>query len=369
MRVLMTGGGTAGHVNPAIAIANTIKEFENDCKIAFVCSTLARDKAQDLVPRAGYSLFKVDILPSYKIYDPRNIKTLLSMARSKKQAKKIIADFKPDIIIGTGGFACYPLLNAGAEMGIPTIVHESNAIPGKAVKRLAPKVDLVMVNFEASAQMLGGAKKLLHVGNPQVVGQKKETSTESIAEGFEKSVLIFGGSLGAETLNRAVVDMLAEIADKYPDTEFYHAAGKRDFEELKKVYEENGLDSKANVKLVDYIYDMDARMRRADLVISRAGAMTISELSLLGKAAILVPSPFVAANHQFKNAKALYDVGACALVEECDFASGKLTEETVLLLDDVSRRQALCESISTLAKPDANKVIFEEIKKLIDKKA
>lgn len=369
MRVLMTGGGTAGHVNPAIAIANTIKEYENDCEIAFVSSRLQRDKAQDLVPRAGYELFKVDILPSYRIYDPRNIKTLLSMARSKGQAKKIIKEFKPDIIIGTGGFACYPLLNAGAEMGIPTVVHESNAIPGKAVKRLAPKVDLVMVNFESSAQMLGGAKRIMHVGNPQVVGQKKETPADSIAAGFEKSVLIFGGSLGAETLNRAVVDMLVEIADKHPEVEFYHAAGKRDFEELKKVYEEKGLDSKANVKLVDYIYDMDARMRRADLVISRAGAMTISELSLLRKAAILVPSPFVAANHQFKNAKALFDVGACSLVEESEFDSGKLTEEATLLLSDDARRQALSESISALAKPDANRVIYEEIKKLIDRKA
>ena len=368
MRVLMTGGGTAGHVNPAIAIANTIKEFENDCKIAFVCSTLARDKAQDLVPRAGYSLFKVDILPSYKIYDPRNIKTLLSMARSKKQAKKIIADFKPDIIIGTGGFACYPLLNAGAEMGIPTIVHESNAIPGKAVKRLAPKVDLVMVNFEASAQMLGGAKKLLHVGNPQVVGQKKETSTESIAEGFEKSVLIFGGSLGAETLNRAVVDMLAEIADKYPDTEFYHAAGKRDFESLGAIYSEKGLDKKVNVKLVDYIYDMDARMPRADLVISRAGAMTVSELALLSKAAVIVPSPYVAANHQYKNAKAIYDKGGCALVQESEFESGRLLSAVVELLDSPEKRREMGEKITAFAKPDANRIIYDEIKRVMAEK-
>lgn len=363
----MTGGGTAGHVNPAIAIANTIKEYEEDCEIAFVSSRLSRDKAQDLVPRAGYELYRVDILPSFAIWNPKNLMTLYSMARSKSQSKKLIKEFKPDVIIGTGGFASYPVLNAGAEMGIPTIVHESNAIPGRAVRRLAGKVDLVMVNFPTSAEMLKNAKKVMHVGNPQVVGQKK-TEIGDIAAGYDKSVLIFGGSLGAETLNRAVADMLVKIADKYPDTEFYHAAGKRDFEELKAIFAECGLDKKVNVTLVDYIYDMDARMRRADLVISRAGAMTISELSLLGKAAILVPSPYVAANHQYKNAKALYDIGACSLVEESEFGEGKLLEETELLLSDGEKRMKLGERILTLAKPDANRVIYEEIKRAIEGK-
>ncbi len=366
MRVLMTGGGTAGHVNPAIAIANTIKEYEKDCEIAFVSSKLARDKAQDLVPRAGYELHKVDILPSFAIWNPKNILTLYSMAKSRGQARRLIREFKPDVIIGTGGFACYPVLNAGAEMGIPTIVHESNAIPGRAVKKLAGKVDLVMVNFESSAEMLKGAKRVMHVGNPQVVGQKEIADCGKIAEGFAKSVLIFGGSLGAETLNRAVADMLVEIVNKYEDTEFYHAAGKRDFDALKTYYAERGLDRRKNVKLVDYIYDMDARMRRADLVISRAGAMTISELSLLGKAAILVPSPYVAANHQYKNAKALFDVGACSLVEEKDFVSGRLIEETKALLSDPKKRMTMGSGIMNFAKPNANLLIYEEIKRIIE---
>lgn len=369
MRVLMTGGGTAGHVNPAIAIANTIKEYESDSEIAFVCSCQARDKAQDLVPRAGYEkLYKVNILPSHKIYNPKNIMTLISMVRSKGEAKRIIEEFAPDVIIGTGGFACYPVLNAGAEMGIPTIVHESNAIPGRAVLKLAGKIDCVMTNFEATGAAIKNAKRLINVGNPQVVGQKKSGEQSEIAKGYKQSVLIFGGSLGAETLNRAVVDMLVEIADKYPDTEFYHAAGKRDFEELGAIYAERGLDKKKNTVLVDYIYDMDARMRRADLVISRAGAMTISELALLGKAAILVPSPYVAANHQYKNAKVLYDAGACALVEESEFEGGKLCKNTVELLDSPEKRGALEKKVLDFGKPDANRIIYEEIKKVISDK-
>ena len=369
MRVLMTGGGTAGHVNPAIAIANTIKEYDKDSEIAFVCSCLARDKAQDLVPRAGYEkLYRVNILHSYKIYNPKNVLTLISMIRSKREAKAIINEFKPDVIIGTGGFACYPVLNAGAEMGIPTIVHESNAIPGKAVLKLAPKIDCVMTNFESTAGSVKRAKKIINVGNPQVVGQKKKANGEKIAQGFDKSVLIFGGSLGAETLNRAVADMLCKIADKYPDTEFYHAAGKRDYEELKSLYDQKGLGEKKNIKLVDYIYDMDVRMARADLVISRAGAMTVSELALLSKAAVLVPSPFVAMNHQYKNAKAIYDKGGCALVEESEFESGRLTEVVEELLNNKEQRKSLEEKITAFAKPDANRIIYDEIKKVMAEK-
>ncbi len=376
MKVLMTGGGTAGHVNPAIAIANTIKEYEKDSEVAFVCSCQARDKAQDLVPRAGYEkLYRVNILPSYKIYNPKNIMTLISMARSKGEAKRIIEEFKPDVIIGTGGFACYPVLNAGAEMGIPTIVHESNAIPGRAVLKLAGKIDCVMTNFESTAESIKNAKRIINVGNPQVVGQKKNGGGAEIAEGYAKSVLIFGGSLGAESLNRAVVEMLLKIADKHPDTEFYHAAGKRDFDELNSIYAERGLDSKKNVVLVDYIYDMDVRMARADLVISRAGAMTISELALLKKAAILIPSPFVAANHQYKNAKSLADRGACSLIDEKKVSKDDSVVDTERLIAETERllgsEQARCELISSIgafAKPDANRVIYEEIKKIMAEK-
>ncbi|MBQ8408826.1 MAG: UDP-N-acetylglucosamine--N-acetylmuramyl-(pentapeptide) pyrophosphoryl-undecaprenol N-acetylglucosamine transferase [Clostridia bacterium] len=366
MRVLMTGGGTAGHVNPAIAIANTIREYEKDSEIAFVCSMQPRDKAQDLVPRAGYEkLYRVNIQQSHKIYDPRNLITLYSMIKSKGEAKRIIKEFAPDVIIGTGGFACYPVLNAGAEMGIPTLVHESNAIPGKAVLRLAPRIDCVMTNFESSAGQIKRAKEIVCVGNPAVVGQKS-TDTAEIAKGYSKSVLIFGGSLGAETLNMAVCEMLEKIADKYPDTEFYHAAGKRDYEHLKSEFEKRGLLAKKNVVLVDYIYDMDSRMKRADLIISRAGAMTISELALMGKAAVLVPSPYVAANHQYKNAKALYDAKACELVQESEFR--RLLPVVEELLTATEKRDGLARNVEAFAKPDANRIIYEKIKKVVAEK-
>ncbi|MBE6547753.1 MAG: UDP-N-acetylglucosamine--N-acetylmuramyl-(pentapeptide) pyrophosphoryl-undecaprenol N-acetylglucosamine transferase [Ruminococcaceae bacterium] len=365
MRVLMTGGGTAGHVNPAIAIANTIKEYEPDSEIAFVCSHNKGDKAQDLVPRAGYKKpYTVRICGKKKIYNPANIKTLIYMMTSPIKAKSIIREFKPDIIIGTGGYACYPVARAGVKLGIPTVLHESNAIAGSAVKLLCSSVDIVMTNFESTANNLSGAKKVIRVGNP-IIKSTKPTATEQESSSFKRSVLCFGGSLGAANLNVAFVEMLSHIANQYPDVEFIHASGKRDYENMKQTYEDKGLLDRPNVKLLDYIYDMDKKMADAELVISRAGAMTISELALGGKCAILVPSPFVADNHQYKNAKALCDANAGVMVQESEFESGKLEREVVKLLSDAEQRERLGKNILAFAQPDANRIIYEEIKKLL----
>ncbi len=448
MKVLMSGGGTAGHVNPALAIADTIKRYNKDACIEFVSSNMPTDKAVDLVTRAGYKLHKVDICGSHRIYDPRNIKTLYCMLKSAKQARRIIEDFKPDIIIGTGGYASYPVLNEGAKMGIPTLVHESNAIAGKAVKRLAPRVDCVMTNFQSTAEELRCAKRVIRVGNPSLFDDGKgrgkkveavgcnftdgtpttraastsaaastpaaartsaaasipttpgardfaaksakksrisgnnarknpenigiivnkheiicEQNTENV--GFSAKVLSFGGSGGSETMNDGVLSALRTLADKFPDVEFYHASGKRDYERMKSEFSLAGLDKKPNVVLTDYIYDMDARMAEADLLICRAGAMTVSETALLGKAVIFIPSPYVAANHQYKNAKAIYDKGACFLVEEREFASGKLEKSVEKLLLDKVLRATLGENIRAFAEPDANEKIYLEIKNLL----
>ena len=364
MRVLMTGGGTAGHVNPAIAIADTIKKYEPDAEIVFVSSNLAKDKARDLVPRAGYKLLGVDICGRYQLWNPMNLKTLALMVISRAQAKKIIKDFSPDLIIGTGGFACYPLLNAGADMGIPTMAHESNAIVGKAIKRLSGKLDCIMTNFESTKKNIVGAKRVVRVGNPSVFTPKSKDEVRLEGD-FVHRVLSFGGSGGAETFNDGILEMMIKLAAKYPDTEFYHAAGKRDYERMRALFEGAGVDKLPNVRLVDYIYNMSDRMAGSDIVISRAGAMSISELALSGKASILVPSPYVAENHQFKNAKPIADAGACMLVEEKDFSAGALADALERLLCDDTLRDQMGESFKAFAEPDANKRIYDEIKLLL----
>lgn len=251
-------------------------------------------------------------------------------------------------------------------MGVPTLVHESNAIPGKAVKKLAPHVDCVMTNFRSTTEAIKGAKRLVRVGNPTLfeIGDCTDTA-KSGADSYKRKVILFGGSGGSETMNDGIVNALCNIADKYSDTEFYHASGKRDFERMKNVYKAQKLAEKNNVVLTDYIYDMNERMAAADLVVCRAGAMTISELALLGKAAIFVPSPYVVANHQYKNAKAIYDKGACELVEEKDFESGRLGAVMDSLLSDKVGTAALGEKIKDFADKDANEKIYLEIKNLL----
>lgn len=373
MKVLMTGGGTGGHINPAIAIAETIKKHHPDAVIEFVSSTLQRDKANDLVPRAGYKLHKLDICGSYPIWDPRNLKTLYYMAKSNKQAKALIKEFCPDVIIGTGGFACYPVLNAGAEMGIPTLVHESNAIAGKAVKRLAPRVDCVMTNFRETAEELKGAKRVIRVGNPTVfdldaIIEKSKNETNGKKNKLE--ILSFGGSGGSEPFNDMIASTLASLSSIMSDVHFYHATGQRDHERMMNEYKRLGLDKIEGVEFVEYIYDMHERMANADIIICRAGAMTLSELALLGKAAILVPSPYVVYNHQYKNAKAIYDKGACELVVEeknKDYTSGNpdLTDAIKALVTDTEKRAELAERIKDFADADANEKIYLEIKNLM----
>ena len=364
MRVLMTGGGTAGHVTPAIAIANTIKIHHPDACIEFVASSQAKDKANDLVVRAGYKLHRVDICGSYQIWNPKNLKTLYLMAKSARQAKRLIGEFKPDVIIGTGGYASYPVLNAGAKAGIPTLVHESNAIPGRAVRKLMSKVDCVMTNFKSSADKITGARRVVCVGNPTLFDVQVDTKKTEDGK-FARRVVSFGGSGGAEKLNLEMCRTIDALARKYPDTLFYHAAGKRDYENTLENFKSHGLMELPNVELVEYIYDMNERMASADVLVCRAGAMTISELCLMGKAAIFVPSPTVAANHQYKNAKAIFDAEACELVEEKDFPSGKLANTLEALLCDAQRRSVMEKNIKALAVTDANDKIYGEIIRLV----
>jgi UDP-N-acetylglucosamine--N-acetylmuramyl-(pentapeptide) pyrophosphoryl-undecaprenol N-acetylglucosamine transferase len=223
-----------------------------------------------------------------------------------------------------------------------------------------------MTNFKSSADALTGANKVVCVGNPTLFEINTDIkAVDKKDDGFARHVVSFGGSGGAENLNAQMCKVIAKLAPLFPDTEFYHAAGKRDFENTHANFEQNGLLNMKNVKLVDYIYDMNERMSGADLLICRAGAMTVSELALMGKAAIFVPSPYVAANHQYKNAKAIYDADACELVEEREFDSGRLEDTVSALLENDGRRHTMENNIKAFAVCDANEKIYAEIISLI----
>ena len=372
MRILMTGGGTAGHVNPALAIAATIQEHHPDAEIAFVASAQPRDKAGDLVPRAGYPLHTVHIRGMARPYwSPSNIKLPYLMVKSRKEAAALISEFKPDLIVGTGGFACWPLCSMGRKMGIPTALHESNALPGKAILKLRNSVDLILVNFEDTVRRLGEKGKhspTLRVGNPIMPGFATASREEArrllgLSE-TDKYVLSFGGSLGAEYVNDAVVSLAAELT-KDPTVKLIHAAGKRDYDRIRAAWDATPAGMCDRMRLVDYIYDMPIQMAAADLVISRAGAMSISELALTGKAAILIPSPYVAEQHQLKNAMALVKEGAAICVEEHTLTNGTLTEQVKVLLQDSALRASMGRNIrERIACPDANDRIYDSLSSL-----
>ncbi len=373
MRILMTGGGTAGHVNPALAIAATIKEKQPDAEIAFVASALPRDKANDLVPRAGYPLHTVHIQGMARpVWKPSNLKLPFLMVKSKGEAGRIIDDFRPDLIVGTGGFACWPTCRMGIKKGIPTALHESNALPGQAVLKLKDQADLVMVNFAATLDRLGGAGKdgrMIRVGNPMMPGFREISRSEARERlGLAPDdifILSFGGSLGAEYVNDAVVKLAAELTVS-PQVKLLHAAGKRDYDRVRADWDKTPAGNCDRMKLVDYIYDMPDRMAAADLVISRAGAMSVSELALTGKAAVLIPSPYVAEQHQLKNAMALVKEGAGICVEEHTLPSGTLTEQVTALLDAPEKRAKMGDCIrEKFACPDANDRIYDSLMSLI----
>lgn len=365
----MTCGGTGGHINPAIAIANIIKNNQPGSEIVFVGTK--HGKERELVPREGYEIRFVESQGIRRSLSPANIKALFLAVISPLKARKIIREFHPDVVIGTGGYACWPLLKAAADLGVPCAVHESNAVPGMAVKRLQGYVDEIMTNFEKTKDYLKKKNKVVRVGNPlrSAFGcMEKSSARKKLGIPAETPfVLSYGGSGGAEFLNETMVLMMKEYAMLHPDVRILHAAGSRDFEKTKARFHALSLDSCPNLELKDYIYDMPAYMAAADLVICRAGAMTISELAMMGKASILIPSPNVVDNHQYKNAKVLADAGATCLLEESELTAEKLWEKIGQILGDGAVRRDMEQAVKKFADPDAGKRVYGEILKLVQK--
>ena len=368
MRVIMTGGGTGGHVNPALAIANTIAQNEPGSEILFVGTE--RGIENKLTAAAGYPIRHVKIAGFKRSLSLKNIKAAYLAFVSPMKAKKIVREFKPDIVSGTGGYVCWPVLVAASKMGIPTAVHESNAFPGVAVRKLQPYVDAIWLNFAESEKYLTAKDKILRVGNPLrgdfgTVERDDARKKLGIDGKYEHFVLSFGGSLGAEKVNEACLAFMRDYVKKHPEVYHLHACGSIELEEATKMYKDYGLEDCENAKLVEYIYDMPVQMEAADVVISRAGAMTVSELAMRRKASVMIPSPNVTDNHQYKNAKALADKGATVLIEEKDLCDGVLENAVSSLLSDGEKRRRMGEAVYSFSCTDANKVIYEEVKRLV----
>ena len=372
MRVIMTGGGTGGHVNPALSIAETIKRNEPDSEIIFVGTK--RGIENKLVPAAGYELHHVDVRGLSRSLSLANIRAFWLAATSPYKAKKLIKKFRPDIVIGTGGYVCWPVVKAASMMGVPCVLHESNAIAGVAVKMLQDKVDKIYLNFEATGRTLKAKDKLMKVGNPIPSGftriSKEEARKKLGIEGkYSKMILSYGGSLGAEKVNEAMLALMKSYSSKHPDVLHVHATGSIEYAEAMSKFKRYGLDKCENIQMLEYIFDMPDRMAAADIIVCRAGALTVSELASAGKCPIFIPSPNVTENHQYKNAKVLVDAGAAFLFEEKELEqnTGVLIDAVAGLLSDEgeAERREMEERIRQFAVADTNMLIYNDIKKVI----
>ena len=365
MNILFTCGGTAGHINPAVALARLFQERHPGCQVLFVGADGGMETR--LVPQEGYDLKTVTISSFYRSLSPAAIKhnlgTLVNLNRSKKQANAILDEFKPDLVVGTGGYASFPVVKAAAKRGIPTAVHESNAVPGLTTKALSKVVDVVMVGFEDSRAHYDNPEKVMVTGTPVRGDFFRYTRQEARAQlGLtdDKPLLLsFFGSLGAEVMNRYMSEVFKlEEKNGFP---FHHIHGAgRNYDVMKAECPENAM-----LDLRPYIYDMPLVCAAADLVICRAGASTVSELAAIAKPAILVPSPNVTADHQTKNARVLSERGGAVLLPESECSGSVLYEKAASILADPAGRTEMVRTLSSQSITDASEQIYQVLTGLL----
>lgn len=369
MRVIFTCGGSAGHVNPALAVAQVFQQRHPGCEILFVGAE--RGMEQRLVAQAGWPIETVKVSTferawSFKVLK-HNVGSALKIPVGQHEAAAILKRFKPDLVVGTGGYASYPAVHEAARRRIPCAIHESNAYPGLTTRALANKVGLVMVGFPEAADYYKEAKRVAVTGTP-VRGEffsldRERARLELGLTDSQPLVVSFWGSQGAGHMSERTVDFVERWAAEGRRFHYVHAAG-RDYEDMTAELKKRGVPVSAG-EVRPYIDDMPVVMAAADLVICRAGASTIGELTALGKPAILVPSPFVAANHQYKNAKVLADRGGVELMEEKDCTGEGLYRTALELLADGSRRAAMGRALKGLASPNAAQDIYENLVSLL----
>jgi UDP-N-acetylglucosamine--N-acetylmuramyl-(pentapeptide) pyrophosphoryl-undecaprenol N-acetylglucosamine transferase len=371
MKILFTCGGTAGHVNPAVALAHIFQEKHPGCRVLFVGADGGME--HKLVPKEGYEIRTVTITNFHRSLAPadlaHNLGTLINMQRSKGQAKAILDEFRPDLVVGTGGYASYPVVNEAARRGIPTAVHESNAVPGLTTRALAKVVDRVLVGFEDSRAHYDRPEKVVVTGTPVRAEFFRHTRQQARAAlGFDDErplLLSYWGSLGAQVMNQKMADFIAKECYEGSHLRHIHGAG-RDFPWMQEELLRRGLRlGDHGVEVREYIYDMPLVMAAADVVLCRAGASTISELTAIAKPAILVPSPNVTANHQEKNARVLADQGAAILLREQDCVDTTLYDAAALLLRERERRDAMVRALSAMAIPDAGEKIYQSLREIM----
>ena len=354
MRVIISAGGTGGHIYPALAVINKIKEKDKKAEILYIGTTTRMEK--DIIPNKGIDYEGIDVIGLSK--NPiKAVKSVNKILKSVKKCKQIMKKFKPDIVIGVGGYVTVPVIIVAKKLGIKTMLHEQNSIPGKANKFLARYADKVCVSMECSLKYFNNA---VYTGNPRAeevinaVKLKKETLN---LRKDKKLVVITTGSLGASTVNKVIIEALPSL--KKEDYDVVLITGKSCYREYKK------LKTPSNVHIYEYMENMPELLRSTDLIVSRAGATTIAEITSLGIPSILIPSPYVPNNHQLINAKTLKDSEAAIMIEEKDLTKEELLYQINRVINDKELSKNLSKNSKKLGMPNSATIIYDEIKKLL----
>ena len=373
MKVVIAAAGTGGHINPGIAIANKIKEKQPNSEFIFIGTN--RGLENDLVPRAGYDLRVIDAHGLERKLTVQNLKNLYATYKSIKEAKGILQEFGPDVVVGTGGYICVPVVLAAKKLGIPVVLHESNAFPGIAVKLFKKKADAILVGFENAKERLKDAKNVIVTGNPIKIKKLNLTEQEKTkikgelgVSGNKPVVLVFGGSQGARSINRSFIEIIVNKKNK--DYQIIWAAGPEQYEKIKEKLDEVNVDIEniKDVKIVPYIYNMEEVMNACDLVVCRSGAMTITEISVTGKPAIFIPFPFATENHQEYNARVLEGVGAAKIILDKELNSEILSRTITSIIENEDTMREMSKNAEKVAIPNVEDRIYEEIRKVVMKK-
>ncbi len=370
MNVIFTCGGTGGHINPAIAVAKLLREREPDARILFIGAEGGME--QELVPREGFQLETVKISSFQRRLSPggiwHNVRTVVNLAGAKRRARQLIRQFQPDVIVGTGGYASFPALSQGAKLGIPTAVHEANAVPGLTTRMVEGHATRMMVNFEESRGHYAHPERVVVTGMPvrsAFLYTKKQDARRALGLDDRPVIVSCWGSLGAREMNRKIADFIA-LESKEDCFQHIHATGSFGWKWMPDYVREKGVDLQQhpNIDLREYIYDMPTLMAAADLCIFRAGAATLSEIAASGTPAIIIPSPNVTDNHQEKNAAVLAARGAVQVLHEQETDGAALYRAAGALLHDPGKLHSMSRALLDAAVLDAAERIYETMREI-----
>ncbi len=371
MKVIFTCGGTAGHVNPALALAGYMCRQDSQTQVLFVGTPRGIEKS--LVEKAGYAFRAVEVSGFRRSLSPsaiaHNCKSVKNLLLAPAKAKAIIKEFRPDLVIGTGGYASYPIVKCAAQAGIPTAVHESNIVPGLTTKMLENFADRIMVGFEECRTHYQNPEKIVVTGTPvrgDFFDLNRQQARENLGLTDERPLLVsFWGSLGASTMNEMMLDFFAKEVAEGQKFHHIHAVGSSGWEKISEAMDKRGLKNGNGLDVREYIYDMATVMAAADLVMCRGGASTVSELTALGMPAVMVPSPYVTNNHQEKNARILERHGGAVVVLEPETNGAALYDTASAILSDAAKRAEMSRGMAQLGIRDATKRLYDTVMALL----